>query len=206
MTVEAINGSHRLVRNVGGRWVVALDKLIKPDGAKQSRRIRVRKKMPIGFTEQQAVAAAAKMEADLIARALAVNGVDDWAEYVDGLYANRRSWLHVMVAKCKGRAKDGHLFQLTAERLREVMLRSKGRCEVTGLRFQLKGAEAARQRPFFHSLDRIDSSRGYEATNMRLVCFAANAAMNQWGEAIFGEIACGYVFNKYSAFQVLTGR
>lgn len=196
----------RLVSNVGGRWVVELDKRIRPDGAAASRRIRMRKIMPRGFTEQQAIAAAAKLEADLIARALAVNGVDDWADYVDRMFADRKSWLHVTVAKCKSRAKAGHLFQLNAERLREVMLRSKGRCEVTGLRFQLKAAESARQRPFFHSLDRIESSRGYETTNMRLVCFAVNAAMNQWGEAVFSEIACGFVFNKYSAFQVLGSR
>lgn len=194
----------RLLRKLpNGCWQIEIDRRVKRDDG-VSRRVRVRKMLPPNTPDTHASAAAAKMEADLVSRALAVNGADGWETYVDRLYQDRRSWLHVAVAKAHTRSKARkHICQLTPDTLRDAMLRSKGRCEVTGLRFQLKDAELARQRPFFHSIDRIESAAGYEASNIRIVCFAVNAAMNAWGDRVFGEIACGYVFNKYSAFQVL---
>lgn len=197
----------RLVRKLpSGRLAIEIDRRVKRDDSSESHRVRVRKMLPPGTTQEAAIAAAAKMEADLVSKALAVAGVDGWSEYVQGLYADRKSWLHVAVAKARTRSKGkGRGFTLTPETLREAMLRSKGRCEVTGLRFQVKDAELARQRPFMHSVDRIQSTAGYEASNIRIVCFAANAAMNAWGERVFAELATGYVFNKYSAFQVLRG-
>jgi len=197
----------RLVRKLpNGRFSIEIDRRVKRDDEPEARRVRLRKLLPPGTTEGAAVAAAAKMEADLLSQALAVAGVDGWAAYVQALYEDRRSWLHVAVAKARTRSKGkGRGFSLTPETLREAMLRSKGRCEVTGLRFQVKDAALARQRPFMHSVDRIKSDLGYETTNIRIVCCAVNIALNAWGETVFAEMATGYVFNKYSAFNVLRG-
>ena len=195
----------RLIRKTAsGRFKIEIDRRIKRDDSADSQRVRLRKLLPPGTTEAAAVAAAAKMEADLLARSLAVAGVDGWSEYVQGLYEDRRSWLHVAVAKARTRSKGkARGFTLTPESLREAMLKSKGRCEVTGLRFQVKDAALARQRPFMHSIDRIKCDAGYEATNIRIVCCAVNIALNAWGETVFAELATGYVFNKYSAYQVM---
>lgn len=195
----------RLVRQLSsGRFAIEIDRRIKRDDSATPQRVRVRKILPPGTTADAAVAAAAKMEADIVGRALAVHGAEGWDAYVQALYDDRKSWLHVAVAKARTRSKaKARACQLTPETLRDAMLRSKGRCEVTGMRFQVKDAELARQRPFMHSVDRIESAGGYEKSNIRIVCFAVNAAMNAWGERVFGEIASGYVFNKYSAFQVM---
>ena len=47
--------------------------------------------------------------------------------------------------------------------------------------------------PFAPSLDRIDSSKGYVRGNVRLVCMAANFALNQWGDDILRRLAHGVV-------------
>jgi hypothetical protein len=88
---------------------------------------------------------------------------------------------------------------LNVDQLRQVLLRSGGRCEVTGLRFTHEREEGARVRPFFHSFDRIDSRGGYTIDNVRAVCHCVNIAMNNWGEEVFAEMARGFVFNRYSA-------
>lgn len=38
------------------------------------------------------------------------------------------------------------------------------------------------------SIDRIIPSLGYVPGNIRLVVYAVNAAMNEWGEAVFWQI------------------
>jgi hypothetical protein len=83
------------------------------------------------------------------------------------------------------------------------MLRSRGRCEVTGIAFHKTLSLDGRTPPLFHSLDRIDSSKGYVEGNMRLVCYAVNVSMLHWGEDIFAQIATGYVINKYSALGLV---
>ena len=63
-----------------------------------------------------------------------------------------------------------------------VWERCEGRCAVSGLEFsevQVGGGRA--RRPYAPSLDRIDTRRGYEPDNVRLVCAVANFAMNAWG-------------------------
>lgn len=49
------------------------------------------------------------------------------------------------------------------------------------------------RRPYVVSIDRIDSAKGYEAKNIRLVVSAVNLAMNEWGLEIFDRIAREYV-------------
>ena len=69
----------------------------------------------------------------------------------------------------------------------ELRLRiDKGICEVSGL-------------PIFHhtgkvewdsiSIDRIDSTKGYVYSNVRVVCYAVNVALNNWGLEQFLKVA-----------------
>jgi hypothetical protein len=65
------------------------------------------------------------------------------------------------------------------------------RCAVTGLPFDWKPAK--RQNPYSPSLDRIDSLKGYEPGNCRVVLFAVNTACGAWGEQVFREIATAWI-------------
>ena len=59
-----------------------------------------------------------------------------------------------------------------------------GFCELTGVEFN------TRDRRKFNSpsIDRIDSSRGYTPDNIRIVCFAINAAMCDWGADVIWSV------------------
>ena len=61
---------------------------------------------------------------------------------------------------------------------------SAGVCEMSGIRFH----EGPGRRGTSASVDRIDPSKGYVYSNIRLVCFALNAGMGDWGEAEFRRI------------------
>lgn len=186
-----------------GRFLLEIDKIVAlADGTK--RRERIRRRMPAGTTAAEAQAIAAKLVRDLTIKAAAVAVTGGWIQYVEGLSAGKGSWLYVCAANMRHRAKErGVPCTLNVDQLRQVLLRSGGRCEVTGLRFTHEKEEGQRVRPFFHSFDRIDSRAGYTIDNVRAVCHAANIAMNTWGEDVFAELARGYVFNRYSALYAL---
>ena len=90
----------------------------------------------------------------------------------------------------------GIAFELTMDDVRAMWTRSRGRCELTGLRFDLMRVQGCHRRPMAPSIDRVDSSAGYTPPNCRLVSVAINLAMNEWGEAVFERIARGFLRRK----------
>lgn len=95
-------------------------------------------------------------------------------------------------AKRRADAK-GIAFSLTTE---WVLSRLKtGRCEVTDLPFEMQtiGTGMAANAPFSPSIDRIDSLKGYEPDNCRVVIWALNVALGQWGEKVFSVVAKAYI-------------
>lgn len=63
-------------------------------------------------------------------------------------------------------------------------------CQVTGIKFTDYTVSGDRMRkPFIPSIDRIDSKKPYTVANCRIVCLAANLAMNEWGQAVFDLLA-----------------
>lgn len=79
-------------------------------------------------------------------------------------------------------------WDLSLTDLQTAYARSGGRCEVTHIRFLLDAPENGRRRPWAPSIDRVDSSLGYTASNIRLVCVAANYAMNIWGDEVLHKM------------------
>lgn len=72
--------------------------------------------------------------------------------------------------------------------------RCEGRCAVSGLEFRNTAVGNGRARhPFMPSLDQIEPGKGYTADNVRLVCVAANFAMNAWGLDTLIQVARGVV-------------
>lgn len=80
-------------------------------------------------------------------------------------------------------------FEVSTQDLADAILRANGSCEVTGIQFTKDIPPRGVRRPWFPSVDRIDSSKGYTKDNIRIVCVAANLAMNTWGEDVLFEMA-----------------
>lgn len=74
--------------------------------------------------------------------------------------------------------------------------KSGGKCILTGIKFDLRTVSNMRVRPWAPSIDRIDASRPYEASNCRIVCAAINIALNSFGDDIFYALAHGVVRTK----------
>jgi hypothetical protein len=77
---------------------------------------------------------------------------------------------------------------IPADVVRDAVADADGKCAITGIPFS--GAEDApgRRRPWVPTLDRIDPSKGYVAGNVRLICCAANIALNDWGDDVFWQM------------------
>jgi hypothetical protein len=103
----------------------------------------------------------------------------------------RKNCLRRLLDKARFRTKRKNLqFDLTVEWLQE---RYTGRCELTGIEFQF-GTEG--RSPITPSLDRIDSSKGYTKDNIRIVIWALNRAIGEYGIDVYERIAKAYFRNK----------
>jgi len=108
----------------------------------------------------------------------------------------KKKWDSKILSNCRERAwKRGLAFELTGQDLRQMLEDSEYRCSVTGIPFDFSPTASSThsRRPFFPSVDRIDNKLGYTRENCRIVCVAANYAMNEWGEEVFAMVARGYL-------------
>ena len=103
-------------------------------------------------------------------------------------------WIRELYHQVKGSAAKRKIaFSLTQDDLSALVNRSGLCCELTGIPFDLRVPRAALglkhfKRPWFPSVDRIDSSKGYQRSNVRLVCVAVNYAVGSFGDEIFLRI------------------
>lgn len=91
-------------------------------------------------------------------------------------------------ARQNAKQRKTKLFTLTEEQVLGLYRTCKGKCSVTMTPLSLAETDALGRRPFAPSIDRIDSSIGYTAENCRIVCLAANIAMNTWGESVLHQM------------------
>lgn len=112
-----------------------------------------------------------------------------WAEKVaEGM--QKEGWLRRIHALMRFRCGKKGWVPAPIEVLENAAKRSGGRCEVSGIEFHM-GSKT--RHPFQPSIDRIDSSKGYESENIRLVCLVVNFCMGQWGESVFYSVAAATV-------------
>lgn len=108
---------------------------------------------------------------------------------------DRQSELKAVLRRARSSSRSRNLLlEFDLEQLRSLWEAQKGCCDVSGLVFNDERHEGAFVKtPFAASLDRIDSSKGYIAGNVRLVCMAANFALNEWGDDVLRRLAHGVV-------------
>jgi hypothetical protein len=110
---------------------------------------------------------------------------EGWHRY----YRSDRGTITALLNGAQDRARrGGYDFDLDREFIAKKL--AAGVCEYSGLPFE-RGASAEdfRARPFAPSLDRIVPALGYVKSNVRMVCFAVNMALSDWGDDVFLRIA-----------------
>lgn len=99
-------------------------------------------------------------------------------------------WLTKRLQAARERArKTGVACTLTPDGMRAMYEHSGGRCEVSGIPFDLTRGKNGWKQPWRMSLDRKVPALGYTPENCRLVCNAVNAAMGAWGADVLVTIA-----------------
>ena len=97
--------------------------------------------------------------------------------------------LNRLWSKSKDNAATRNIpFELTKKDILELYKDCSGRCAVTGIPLDFGKRQKGERYPWIPSIDRIDSTKPYTKENARLVCAAANYAMNKWGEAVLWRI------------------
>ena len=96
-------------------------------------------------------------------------------------------WLRSLVPRSQYRAKRAQLaHDLAPDHGMRLFQQQAGACAISGLPLSLLTfPDVLVKHPFAPSLDRISSSGGYTADNVRLVCIAVNFGMGQWGEELY---------------------
>lgn len=97
-------------------------------------------------------------------------------------------WAIALYKNAKKNAKQRKIgFLLTEQDFLVLAKRSQGCCEVSGIPFDfyshVKSARGIVRKPFYPSLDRVESSQCYFLENCRLVSTAVNYALSCWGES-----------------------
>jgi hypothetical protein len=70
------------------------------------------------------------------------------------------------------------------------------RCVLTGIPFFAHEAKGLSRNPYAPSLDRIDCRLGYTKENTRIVLYAVNVMLLDWGIDVFERVANAYRSNK----------
>jgi hypothetical protein len=126
-----------------------------------------------------------------------------WVENREQIRDKRRRKYHDMRGtelcyQARFRAKkSGAPFTLTAEDVADISRRIElGVCELTGVQLSL----AERRGPLSPSIDRRVPALGYTRENTRVVCFAVNCALGNWGEEALREIVSCWIASGRGVF------
>lgn len=104
-------------------------------------------------------------------------------------HSNILDFVQKLIARARHNAKSrGKEFCLQKEDAPILLSECNYRCSVTRTPYSVEFRSRDGRTPFAPSIDRIDSSKGYHMENCRLVCTAANYAMNTWGESVIIEM------------------
>jgi len=91
--------------------------------------------------------------------------------------STREGRIRLCVTKARNRSWE---CSLTVEEATAIFVRQRGRCALTGERMTFHSGDA-----FVASLDRIESTRGYHADNVRWVLHIINNMRQHWSDRDF---------------------
>lgn len=104
----------------------------------------------------------------------------------------QKAWAVDLIRTVKKNARTRGLeVYIDKEWILEQFKKSNRRCAVSGVPFDFGHESKYRRRPWIPSVDRIDSKQHYTPENCRLVCSAANYAMNEWDDDVLLRLAKG---------------
>lgn len=96
-------------------------------------------------------------------------------------------------------AKDRSIpFEITSWQVYSMMREIGFKCSVSGIALSKRAKGEGEVDPWAPSIDRIDSRQGYLRDNVRIVCAAANYAMNRWGYDMLLRLSRGVVRSSVS--------
>ena len=106
----------------------------------------------------------------------------------------------LMLGRSRSRAKnDGIEHNIVLEDILPSI--EAGFCQLTKLPFDLKPVTKTSQNAYAPSIDRIDSLKGYTKDNIRIVLYAVNAALGQYGTEILLPILKAMIIGIENAQQ-----
>lgn len=97
----------------------------------------------------------------------------------------------IRAARTRARVK-GVPFDLTLDWAFKLAEDQKFRCSLTGIPFFMNSNASSKVHPYTPSLDRIVPHLGYVQSNVRLVIYAMNVMLMDWGSQVFEQVAHGY--------------
>ncbi|PPQ38441.1 hypothetical protein CH337_17145 [Rhodoblastus acidophilus] len=112
------------------------------------------------------------------------------------------SALEAALKGAKSRAREKKRpFDLTLNWARVELEAQCYKCAVSGIPFYFtKGEQRDRRNPFAPSIDRIDCAGGYTKDNCRIVIYAVNVMLSDWGDDVFYRIVEQVSQNKSGSF------
>jgi hypothetical protein len=121
---------------------------------------------------------------------------DQTIEYSRGHYRTVRGRFLTLISAARGRArKKKWEHDLDIEWALALWVKQKGRCLITNVPLEIDTPLRTQEKylnPFAPSLDRIECSKGYTKDNTRIVCVAANLAMNRFGAEVLRTMLQSY--------------
>ncbi|MHC2867923.1 hypothetical protein ACVIYH_009056 [Bradyrhizobium diazoefficiens] len=93
-------------------------------------------------------------------------------------------------------ATKGIQFDLSTDWVLEQVEAQNFKCCLTSIPFYMATESKSFRNPFAPSIDRIDPSGGYTKTNVRIVVFAINVMLMDWGQDIFERVVSGFRYTK----------
>lgn len=92
------------------------------------------------------------------------------------------AYSYKVLTKARQNARGRREFSITRDDVHRMLNEAGWHCAVTGIEFSLVVIKG--KRPYAPSIDRIECGAGYIPGNCRIVCVAANYAMNVWGAEV----------------------
>ena len=109
-----------------------------------------------------------------------------------------------LCANAKKRARiRGKEFDISVAHIHVILM--IGRCQKTGLPFDLTPANNTMTKPFAPSIDRIDNDNGYVTNNVQIVCNMFNSGKNEHHEIDFIAM-CVAVADRYRDDPIVIAR